>query len=128
MKFAAPHSKHAFQLLCYFFYQNFAMKMMVCFNIYFPFTIWHACIHFLFDLVVSMLQVFAYAMMSAGSAASGVGNLNRTGIRHTPLPNFCKPLHMFCDRIAISIAFTFFSFLLLATSAVQNVIWLSNNC
>ncbi|CAB4272535.1 unnamed protein product [Prunus armeniaca] len=28
-------------------------------------------------------QVFAYAMMSAGSAASGVSNLNRTGIRHT---------------------------------------------
>ncbi|XP_022720900.1 CASP-like protein 3A1 isoform X2 [Durio zibethinus] len=33
-------------------------------------------------------QILAYAMMSAGSAASGVTNLNRTGIRHTALPNF----------------------------------------
>ncbi|KAL6137588.1 hypothetical protein ACLB2K_062878 [Fragaria x ananassa] len=72
-------------------------------------------------------QVFAYALMSAGSAASGVSNLNRTGIRHTPLPNFCKSLDIFCDHIAISIAFTFLSCLLLATSAVQSVIWLSNN-
>ncbi|XP_062023958.1 CASP-like protein 3A1 [Rosa rugosa] len=72
-------------------------------------------------------QVFAYAMMSAGSAASGVSNLNRTGIRHTPLPNFCKPLNIFCNHIAISIGFTFLSCLLLATSAVQNVIWLSHN-
>ncbi|XP_004302870.1 PREDICTED: CASP-like protein 3A2 [Fragaria vesca subsp. vesca] len=72
-------------------------------------------------------QVFAYALMSAGSAASGVSNLNRTGIRHTPLPNFCKPLNIFCNHIAISIAFTFLSCLLLATSAVQSVIWLSNN-
>lgn len=70
-------------------------------------------------------QAFAYAMMSAGSAASGVTNLNRTGIRHSALPNFCKPLHSFCDRIAVSIAFTFFSCFLLATSAVLNVIWLS---
>jgi hypothetical protein len=54
------------------------------------------------------LQAFAYALMSAGSAASGVTNLNRTGIRHTPLPNFCKSLHkyqmttnvnkIYCDR------------------------------
>ena len=66
-------------------------------------------------------------MMSAGSAASGVTNLNRTGIRHTALPNFCKPLHSFCDHVAISIAFTFFSCILLAMSAVQHVIWLSKN-
>ncbi|KAJ4957942.1 hypothetical protein NE237_025053 [Protea cynaroides] len=33
-------------------------------------------------------QAFAYAMMSAASAASGVTNLNHTGIRHTPLPDF----------------------------------------
>ncbi|KAE7999210.1 hypothetical protein FH972_003665 [Carpinus fangiana] len=72
-------------------------------------------------------QVFAYALMSAGSAASGVTNLNRTGIRHTALPNFCKPLQSFCDHVAISIAFTFFSCILLATSAVQDVIWLSKN-
>ncbi|KAH0982550.1 hypothetical protein GBA52_009727 [Prunus armeniaca] len=71
--------------------------------------------------------VFAYAMMSAGSAASGVSNLNRTGIRHTSLPDFCKPLHIFCDHVAISIACTFLSCLLLAMSAIQNVIWLSNN-
>ncbi|KAF8370188.1 hypothetical protein HHK36_031774 [Tetracentron sinense] len=70
-------------------------------------------------------QAFAYAMMSAGSAASGVTNLNRTGIRHSALPNFCKPLHRFCDRIAVSVAFTFFSCFLLATSAVLDVIWLS---
>ncbi|KAJ6696246.1 NITRATE FORMATE IRON DEHYDROGENASE [Salix koriyanagi] len=37
-------------------------------------------------------QVFAYAMVSAGAAASGVTNLNRTGIHHTALPDFCKPL------------------------------------
>ncbi|GAB4850248.1 hypothetical protein Ancab_029544 [Ancistrocladus abbreviatus] len=71
-------------------------------------------------------QMFAYAMMSAGSAAAGVTNLNRTGIRHTALPNFCKPLHRFCDLVAASIAFTIFSFFLLAASAVLDVIWLSN--
>ncbi|CAL5443919.1 unnamed protein product [Camellia sinensis] len=70
-------------------------------------------------------QAFAYAMMSAGSAASGVTNLNRTGIRHSALPNFCKPLHSFCDRVAVSIAFTFISWFLLAASAVVDVIWLS---
>ncbi|KAL6334980.1 hypothetical protein AAG906_023785 [Vitis piasezkii] len=70
-------------------------------------------------------QAFAYAMLSAGSAASGVTNLNRTGIRHSPLPNFCKPLRSFCDHVAASIAFTFFSCFLLATSAILDVIWLS---
>ncbi|XP_021749759.1 CASP-like protein 3A1 [Chenopodium quinoa] len=70
-------------------------------------------------------QIFAYAMMSAGSAASGVTSLNRTGIRHTALPNFCKPLHAFCDRVAASIAFTFLSCILLAASAVLDVIWLT---
>ncbi|KAI3727251.1 hypothetical protein L1987_67063 [Smallanthus sonchifolius] len=59
-------------------------------------------------------QVFAYAMMSSGSAASGVTNLNRTGIKHSSLPNFCKPLHSFCDRVALSIAFAFFGCFLLA--------------
>lgn len=78
-------------------------------------------------LTIFVLQAFAYAMMSAGSAASGVTNLNRTGIRHTALPNFCKPLHSFCDHVAISIAFTFVSCILLAMSAVQDVMWLSNN-
>ncbi|KAF5190404.1 Casp-like protein 3a1 [Thalictrum thalictroides] len=72
-------------------------------------------------------QVFAYGMMSAGSAASGVTNLNRTGIHHSALPNFCKPLHRFCDRVAVSITFTFFSCFLLATSAVLDVFWLSKN-
>ncbi|KAA8541761.1 hypothetical protein F0562_022913 [Nyssa sinensis] len=70
-------------------------------------------------------QAFAYAMMSAGSAASGVTNLNHTGIRHSALPNFCKPLHSFCDRVAVSIGFTFFTCFLLAASAVLDVIWLS---
>ncbi|CAK9161521.1 unnamed protein product [Ilex paraguariensis] len=72
-------------------------------------------------------QVFAYAMMSAGSAASGVTNLNRTGIRHSALPNFCKPLHGFCNHVAVSIAFTFFTSFLLATSVVLDVIWLSKH-
>ncbi|MCL7050875.1 hypothetical protein MKW94_012594 [Papaver nudicaule] len=76
-------------------------------------------------LIFAADQIFAYAMMSAGSAASGVTNLNRTGIRHSALPDFCKPLHVFCDRIAVSISFAFLSFFLLATSAVFDVIWLS---
>lgn len=76
-------------------------------------------------LVFAGDQVLAYALMSAGSAASGVTNLNRTGIRHTALPNFCKPLHSFCDHVTISIAFTFFSCILLATSVVLDVIWLT---
>ncbi|GAA0164162.1 hypothetical protein LIER_19865 [Lithospermum erythrorhizon] len=69
-------------------------------------------------------QVLAFALMSAGSAASGVTNLNRTGIHHSSLPNFCKSLHSFCDRVAVSIAFTFFSCVLLASSVVLDVIWL----
>ncbi|OAY53058.1 CASP-like protein 3A1 [Manihot esculenta] len=72
-------------------------------------------------------QVFAYATMSAGAAASGVTNLNRTGIQHTPLPNFCKSLHYFCDHVAVSIAFTFFSCFLLAALAVHEVMWLSKS-
>ncbi|XP_062086797.1 CASP-like protein 3A1 [Humulus lupulus] len=79
-------------------------------------------------LIFACDQVFAYAMMSAGSAASGVSNLNRTGIRHTALPDFCKPLRVFCDHVAISIAFAFFTSFLLAISAVQDVIGLANNC
>ncbi|KAI3786090.1 hypothetical protein L1987_45217 [Smallanthus sonchifolius] len=70
-------------------------------------------------------QVFAYAMMSSGSAASGVTNLNRTGIKHSSLPNFCKSLHSFCDRVALSIAFAFFGCFLLAMSLVLDVVWLS---
>ncbi|EEF46406.1 conserved hypothetical protein [Ricinus communis] len=72
-------------------------------------------------------QVFAYAMISAGAAASGVTNLNRTGIQHTALPNFCKPLNYFCNHVAVSIAFAFISCLLLAALAVQEVIWLSKS-
>uniref|UniRef100_N1QSC2 CASP-like protein n=1 Tax=Aegilops tauschii TaxID=37682 RepID=N1QSC2_AEGTA len=71
-------------------------------------------------------QVFAYAMLSAGSAAAAVANLNRTGIRHTALPNFCKPLPRFCDLSAASIACAFLSCAFLAASAVIDVIWLSN--
>ncbi|KAL2516200.1 CASP-like protein 3A1 [Forsythia ovata] len=78
-------------------------------------------------LVFAADQIFAYAMLSAGSAASGVTNLNRTGIRHSSLPNFCKPLHSFCNRVAVSIAFTFFSCFLLAASAVLDVVWLSKH-
>ncbi|XP_065865547.1 CASP-like protein 3A1 [Euphorbia lathyris] len=72
-------------------------------------------------------QVFAYAMIGAGAAASGVSNLNRTGIQHTALPNFCKPLHYFCDHVAVSIALTFLSGFLLAALAVEEVIWLSRS-
>ncbi|WOL20534.1 CASP-like protein 3A1 [Canna indica] len=70
-------------------------------------------------------QAFAYAMMSAGSAAAGVTNLNRTGVRHTQLPDFCKPLRSFCNHMAISIALAFVSCFLLAVSAILDVIWLS---
>jgi hypothetical protein len=72
------------------------------------------------------LQIFAYAMLSAGSAAAAVANLNRTGIQHTALPNFCKPLPRFCDLSAASISCAFVTSSLLATSAVIDVIWLSN--
>lgn len=71
-------------------------------------------------------QVFSLAMMSAGSAAAAVANLNRTGIRHTALPNLCKSLPRFCDLSAASIACAFLSCVFLATSAVINVIWLSS--
>ncbi|WCJ40840.1 CASP-like protein 3A1 [Euphorbia peplus] len=72
-------------------------------------------------------QVFAYAMIGAGAASSGVSNLNRTGIQHTALPNFCKPLQYFCDHVAVSISLTFLSGFLLAGLAVQEVIWLSRS-
>ncbi|KAI3911924.1 hypothetical protein MKW92_009302 [Papaver armeniacum] len=58
-----------------------------------------------------------FDMMSAGSAASGVTNLNQTGIQHR--------LHVFCDRIAVSISFAVLGFFFLAASAVFDVIWLS---
>nr|GEU76902.1 CASP-like protein 3A1 [Tanacetum cinerariifolium] len=77
-------------------------------------------------LIFACDQVFAYLMISAGSAATGVTNLNRTGVKHASLPNFCKPLHRFCDRVAVSIAFAFFNCLLLAVLAVLDVMWLSN--
>ncbi|TVU35260.1 hypothetical protein EJB05_17139 [Eragrostis curvula] len=70
-------------------------------------------------------QVFSLAMMSAGSAAAAVSNLNRTGIQHTALPNFCKPLPHFCNFSAASIACAFLSCVFLATSAVIDVIWLA---
>ncbi|KAL1814407.1 hypothetical protein ACET3Z_016981 [Daucus carota] len=70
-------------------------------------------------------QIFTYALISAGSAASGVTNLNRTGVHHSALPNFCKPLRHFCDRVAVSIALTFFSCFLIAISTVLDVICIS---
>ncbi|XP_073136396.1 CASP-like protein 3A1 [Henckelia pumila] len=78
-------------------------------------------------LIFAADQMFAYAMMSAGSAASGVTNLNRTGIRHSDLPDFCKPLHSFCDHVAVAIALTFLSCFLLAVSVVLDVAWLSEH-
>ncbi|TXG68872.1 hypothetical protein EZV62_003807 [Acer yangbiense] len=77
-------------------------------------------------LILAVDQIFAYAMVSAGSAASGITNLNRTGINHTALPNFCKALPSFCDHIAVSIAFAFFSFVSFAASSLQIVTWLSS--
>ncbi|XP_044495828.1 CASP-like protein 3A1 [Mangifera indica] len=74
-------------------------------------------------LIFALDQVFAYAMLSAGSAAVSVTNLNRTGIKLAPLPSFCTALYRFCDHITISIVFTFFSSLLLAASVLQDVIW-----
>lgn len=70
-------------------------------------------------------QAFSLAMMSAGSAAAAVANLNRTGIKRTALPNFCKPLPRFCDLSAVSIACAFLCCIFLASSAVIDVIWLS---
>ncbi|CAN8253778.1 unnamed protein product [Cochlearia groenlandica] len=70
-------------------------------------------------------QIFCYLMMSAGSAGSGVTNLNKTGIRHTPLPDFCKTLSSFCNHVALSILFVFLSFLFLAFSTIFNVYLLS---
>ncbi|TXG68887.1 hypothetical protein EZV62_003822 [Acer yangbiense] len=77
-------------------------------------------------LILALDQIFAYAMVSAGSAVSGITNLNRTGINHTALPNFCKALPSFCDHIAVSIAFAFFSFVSFAASSLQIVTWLSS--
>ncbi|KAK4361879.1 hypothetical protein RND71_017120 [Anisodus tanguticus] len=76
-------------------------------------------------LIFAVDQVFALVLMSAGSSASSVSSLNHSGIRHTALPNFCKPLHRFCDRVATSIAFTFFSCFLLVVLVVLDVLWLS---
>ncbi|KAI5651253.1 hypothetical protein M9H77_37258 [Catharanthus roseus] len=71
-------------------------------------------------------QIFAYGMISGGSAASGVTNLNRTGIQHSALPNFCRPLSVFCNHIAISVAFTFFTCFLLSASVVLDVLCISH--
>ncbi|VVA97827.1 unnamed protein product [Arabis nemorensis] len=72
-------------------------------------------------------QMLGYAMISGGSAALGVTNMNRTGIRHMPLPNFCKSLEFFCDHLAISVVFALFAFLLLAVSSLLNVLRLSRD-
>ncbi|KFK38982.1 hypothetical protein AALP_AA3G184700 [Arabis alpina] len=67
-------------------------------------------------------QILGYAMISGGSAALGVTNMNRTGIRHMPLPNFCKSLEFFCDHLAVSVVFALFAFLLLAVSSHLDVL------
>ncbi|WZZ62007.1 hypothetical protein YC2023_062114 [Brassica napus] len=72
-------------------------------------------------------QILGYAMVSGGSAALGVTNMNRTGIRHMPLPNFCKSLGFFCDHLAISVVFALLAFLLLAASSILDVLHLSRN-
>ncbi|CAF2127817.1 hypothetical protein BRARA_C03604 [Brassica rapa] len=73
-------------------------------------------------------QILGCAMVSGGSAALGVTNMNRTGIRHMPLPNFCKSLGFFCDHLAISVVFALFAFLLLAASSILDVLRLSGDC
>ncbi|CAN1190224.1 CASP-like protein 3A1 [Linum perenne] len=78
-------------------------------------------------VVFAVDQALAYVVMSGGAASAGVSNLNRTGIRHISLPNFCKPLKSFCDHVAVSIAFNLFTFCLLAASALHQVICLSNS-
>ncbi|XP_047307345.1 CASP-like protein 3A1 [Impatiens glandulifera] len=78
-------------------------------------------------LLFAVDQAFTMAMISAGSAASGVTNLNHAGIKHTALPNFCKPLRRFCNHVAVSIAFTFVGCFFLLVSTVLDVIWLSRN-
>ncbi|AEE36297.1 CASP-like protein 3A2 [Arabidopsis thaliana] len=70
-------------------------------------------------------QLFCYLMMSAGSAGSGVTNLNKTGIRHTPLPDFCKTLSSFCNHVALSLLLVFLSFIFLASSSFFTVLVLS---
>lgn len=70
-------------------------------------------------------QLFGYLMISAGSAGSGVTNLNKTGIRHTPLPDFCKTLSSFCNHVALSLLLVFLSFIFLASSSLFNVLVLS---
>ncbi|KAL1199460.1 CASP-like protein 3A1 [Cardamine amara subsp. amara] len=72
-------------------------------------------------------QIMGYAMVSGASAALGVTNMNRTGIRHMPLPNFCKSLGFFCDHLAVSVVFTLFAFLLLAVASILDVLRLSHH-
>ncbi|CAN7069653.1 unnamed protein product [Brassica oleracea var. botrytis] len=73
-------------------------------------------------------QILGCAMVSGGSAALGVTNMNRTGIRHMPLPNFCMSLGFFCDHLAISVVFALLAFLLLAASSILDVLRLSGDC
>lgn len=76
-------------------------------------------------IYVLSVQIFGYLMISAGSAGSGVTNLNKTGIRHTPLPDFCKTLSYFCNHVALSLLLVFLSFIFLASSSLFNVVLLS---
>jgi hypothetical protein len=64
-------------------------------------------------------------MMSAGSAAAAVSNLNRTGIQHTPLTQLLQAAATFLQLLGCSIACAFLSCAFLATSAVIDVIWLA---
>ena len=70
-------------------------------------------------------QTMAYVILSAGAAAAGVTNLNRTGIHHVALPDFCQPLRRFCGAVGMSVGFAFLSWLLLAVIAAIDVISLS---
>ncbi|KAL1187687.1 CASP-like protein [Cardamine amara subsp. amara] len=72
-------------------------------------------------------QLFGCLMMSAGSAGCGVTNLNKTGIRHTPLPDFCKTLSSFCNHVALSLLLVFLSFFFIASSSLFNLLVLSTH-
>ena len=106
--------------LCFIFDQvrssplyPFALVVWILINTY---TLWCVCV---------CVQLFSYLIMSAGSAGIGVTNLNKTGIKHTPLPDFCKTLSYFCNHVALSLLLVLLSFIFLASSSLFNVLVLS---
>lgn len=104
-------------------YTSFCWRMPLECKYIAPFCVCYDCRN-----VKGLTQVAGVCIrsdISAGSAAAGVTNLNRTGIWHSALADFCKPLHHFCDRMAVSLTFAFLSCLFLAISTILDVLWLS---